>query len=50
VKGKGKRPDFYIVKSFDVAEKMDIDERSTGSTWYSYSRRKEELERWELLR
>lgn len=50
LKGMGKRPDFYIVRSEDVSRGMAIDTRSTGSTWYSYPRKKEDQEKWDLLK
>jgi hypothetical protein len=33
----GKRPQFLVVRSEDVAKGMEISPRRTGSVWYSYS-------------
>ncbi len=49
LKEHGGRPEFYVVPSVVVAKRLDIDERKTGSTWYSFSRDKEVLDRWGLL-
>lgn len=49
LKEEGARLDFYVVPSEIVAKRLDIDERKTGSTWYSFSRDKEFLERWDLF-
>ena len=45
----GTRPDFYVVPSAVVAEGLDVDNRRTGSTWYTFSRDAQFLEKWELL-
>jgi hypothetical protein len=50
LKGLDKRPDFYVVPSVKVAEKLAVFKSSTGSTWYAYNRSESDKERWDLLK
>jgi hypothetical protein len=43
------RPDFYVARSSEVCDNMDVDRRKTGSVWYSFARSDNYLEKWAKL-
>lgn len=49
LKKPGIRPDFYIVPSQDVAEKMYVSRHESGD-WYGFDRDPADLEQWDRLK
>lgn len=49
LKGEGQRSEFYIAKSVKVAKGICV-EKSKSGTWYSYGKRLEDKEKWEILK